>query len=166
MIRVAILLCLALPVQAQTVDPVPYRAQLDACLVGPKASPEDHRACIGQVSATCMEVTGSSTAEMSDCIGMEIGLWDDLLNAEWPRHRRAAQASDTAMRAAGSTAFTDADDLLLTAQRAWIVFRDADCAAAGARFTNGTMAILVRGSCRLDHTANRVLDLRAQWEAY
>lgn len=166
MIRVAVLLCLALPAHAQTVDPAPYRAGFEACLAQPQTSQEEHRACVGQVSATCMEDTGYSTAEMSGCIGLEIRLWDDLLNAEWPRHRDVAKGLGDAGKQTGDTALTDPDDLLLTAQRAWIAYRDADCAAAGARFTGGTMAILVRGSCRLDHTANRVLDLRAQWEAY
>ena len=163
MIRVLLLLAMSFAARAdaQTADPAPYHAAFDSCLAQPDA---DHAACIGDVSATCMEAEegGYSTYGMVSCVMMENGLWDEVLNADWPRHRALAKRQD----AAEMPEFRQADEKLLAAQRAWIAFRDADCAAAAARWGSGSMRQTAYAGCLLNHTAQRVLDLRAQWETF
>lgn len=48
----------------------------------------------------------------------------------------------------------DAKAALLKAQRAWIAFRDADCATASA-LSGGTIHPIVVQNCYLEHTARR-----------
>lgn len=168
MIRALALLVLAVPAVAQTVDPTPYRAVVDACLAQPAASDAQMRSCIGEVASLCMvrEDGGDTTFGMTSCTRMENTLWDDVLNADWPGHRAAARSVDAVERGSSTGDLGVAEERLLTAQRAWLAFRDADCAAAAARWGAGTMRHIEHAACFLDHTANRVIDLRAQWEMY
>ncbi|WP_179378440.1 lysozyme inhibitor LprI family protein [Jannaschia marina] len=156
----ALLLALAAPAAAQPADPAPYRAAFDACAAG-----EAPRDCIGDTAQVCMEAEegGYTTLGMTGCTMMEQGLWDEVLNAEWPGHRAAAQAQDEAERPYFDGQFSKADERLLAAQRAWIAFRDADCSAAGASWGSGSMRHIEYAGCSLHHTAERVLDLRALW---
>lgn len=138
------------------------------CLSRPDATPAEAYDCIGKVAQACMEEEegGFSTYGMTACMMMENGLWDNILNAEWQVHMAAARAQDEAERPYHDGAFADAKERLLAAQRAWIAFRDADCSAASASWGSGSMRHIEFASCMLDHTARRVLTLRAQWEKF
>ena len=85
--------------------------------------------------------SGQSTAGMIDCIGTELEAQDARLNRaykaalkrlELPRQKAALQK----------------------AQRAWIPFRDADCASLYDQDW-GTISRVEAASCVLDHTARR-----------
>ena len=91
--------------------------------------------------------SGQSTAGMIDCIGAELKIQDARLN----RSYQAAQKRMTLPRQ--KTALTKA-------QRAWIAFRDADCAS---RYDAdwGTMSRIAANSCVLDRTAERADELDA-----
>ncbi|SDZ04563.1 Protein of unknown function [Jannaschia faecimaris] len=168
MIRAATLLLLATPGWAQSADPEPYRMAFDACLGRPDAEPGELRDCIGKIATACMKADegGQTTLGMSGCTMMENGLWDEVLNSDWPRHRAAAKALDEAERPYFDGVFSHADETLVAAQRAWVAFRDADCTAAAASWGSGSMRHIEYASCMLDHTATRVLDLRSRWEQF
>ena len=89
--------------------------------------------------------SGQSTAGMIDCIGTEWEAQDARLNRaykgalkrlELPRQKAALQK----------------------AQRAWIAFRDADCASLYDQDW-GTISRVEAASCRLDRTARRADEL-------
>lgn len=57
-----------------------------------------------------------------------------------------------------------AGDALRDAQRAWITYRDAACAAEGWLFHGGSMEPLIVHSCMENLTRRRTEDLRALYE--
>ncbi len=91
--------------------------------------------------------SGQSTAGMIGCIGAELKLQDARLN----RAYQAAQKRMTLPRQKAA---------LTKAQRAWIAFRDADCAS---RYDAawGTLSRIEANSCVLDRTADRADELEA-----
>lgn len=103
---------------------------------------------------TCLDSEeGSSTKGMIDCIGAELKVQDAALNAAY----RKLVADRTPDQKAG----------LLKAQRAWIAFRDADCAA---RYSPdwGTISAITANMCVLQRTVERTLELEAfdpDWSA-
>ena len=95
------------------------------------ADPIDDKACDG------------STYEMVDCINAKTEAWDKRLNAAY------------------QTALKDAEpqqrELLRSAQRAWIKFRDANCAYIGAE--QGTIARVDAAECLRGMTEARAREL-------
>lgn len=85
--------------------------------------------------------SGQSTAGMIGCVAAELKVQDARLN----RAYQAAQKRMTLPRQKAA---------LQKAQRAWIAFRDADC-AAHLDADWGTISQVEAASCRLDHTARR-----------
>lgn len=87
---------------------------------------------------------GQSTMGTVQCIGAELKGQDAALNAAY----RALVADMTSDQKAG----------LQKAQRAWIAFRDADCAA---RYSPdwGTMSTLDANFCVLRRTVERTIEL-------
>jgi len=84
----------------------------------------------------------SNTYGMLKCGDAEMAFQDARLNKAYK-----ADMADMAQNPAGKAA-------LLKAQRAWIVFRDADCATIRA-VSGGTIASIYVQSCYLEHTARR-----------
>jgi len=93
----------------------------------------------------CMRKS-ASTLDMIDCAGRENDRWDARLN-------RALQAR--------MTSFNDRQrGALKRAQRAWMAFRDADCAA----FEDddwGTISKIDASQCILRRTVERTIELEA-----
>jgi len=131
-------------------------ARLDACL----AAAADRAAaldCRHIVHDACLAASGSATTiAMAECLHAETQAWDDRLNALWPQVLAQARARDAADRGGGGAH----EDALRAAQRAWIGFRDAECAWEYQRWSAGTLRVLFAGSCRLEMTAARVIDFR------
>lgn len=86
--------------------------------------------------------SGQSTYGMLQCGDAEIGVQDARLNKAYK-----ADMADMADGSAGKAA-------LLKAQRAWIAFRDADCASV-REVRGGTIAAIYMQNCYLEHTARR-----------
>lgn len=105
----------------------------------PKLTPA-YQKCLAALS-------GQSSAGMIDCIGAELKIQDARLN----RSYQAAQKRMTLPRQKAA---------LTKAQRAWIAFRDADCAS---RYDAawGTISRIEANSCVLDRTAQRIEELDA-----
>jgi uncharacterized protein YecT (DUF1311 family) len=126
-------------------------ATIDACLQKEREANRSGRDCIGRVSDPCLKLEGhDSTTEMVQCVDTETKAWDDLLNADYQR----------VLNAVGDKA----KEAIRQAERAWIALRDADCGVPYEIYEGGTMARLGGASCLLDHTAERVLQLRIWYE--
>lgn len=96
------------------------------------------------VSADC---PGRTQAEMNRCAHDAYLAADAELNDVWP----AAKAS---MDRVGT------GDLLLDAQRKWIAFRDAACAAEASPYAGGSIQPQILATCLTRLTQRRIEDLR------
>ena len=99
----------------------------------------------------CLErPEGQSTAGMIGCIGQELEIQDKALNAAYAK------------------AMADLNDRqkarLRAAQRAWVAFRDADCASRQDEDW-GTLSRITANACMLRRTAERTIDLENYPEA-
>ncbi|PIB93719.1 lysozyme inhibitor LprI family protein [Caulobacter sp. FWC2] len=91
---------------------------------------------------------GQNTPGLVKCALAELKVQDARLNR--------AYTADMA----GLAQNPDAKAALLKAQRAWIAFRDADCATVRA-LSGGTISPFYAASCELKHTARRAQALEA-----
>ena len=89
--------------------------------------------------------TLQTTVDIVECLSDLHDIWDGRLNSGY----REAMEFLPASRRAG----------LQEAQRAWIAFRDADCAFPDV-LIRGSLARIYGPSCLSDHTMRRVVDLR------
>ncbi|ANB34347.1 uncharacterized protein YecT (DUF1311 family) [Rhodovulum sulfidophilum] len=105
-------------------------------------------ACGGLPGTALAACPGNTQLEINDCAASAYRDADAQLNAVWPAARAAAAASG-------------ADGLLLDAQRKWIAFRDAACAAEAAQYRGGSIQPLVHADCLRRLTDRRTADLRA-----
>lgn len=158
-------LLLATPATAQAPDGAPWQQSFDECVHGMDSAP-DMAACKGQVARLCMDETegGHTTFGMTGCQAMEKNLWDDLLNADWRGHRQMATEDDASEREFFGDQYSDRLENLIKAQRAWIAFRDAECALVWANWGSGSMRYTAASACELDMTADRVITLRQMTE--
>lgn len=142
-------LCLALVLTL----PLPAAAQVVACL-----NAGGGEQCIGQMSQTCMatRADGQTTVGMTQCVQDETAAWDAELNAAYQKVRSAFREQD----ASGDVGPTPRADALLDAQRAWIAFRDAECALQYARWGMGSMRNIAAANCMMTFTAERTIELR------
>lgn len=119
-------------------------------------------ACIGALSDACQTGTagGSTTLGITECAMRETAAWDVLLNEEYRAVRAGAKAADAA-EAQHFPEFARRVISLRDAQRAWIAFRDAECALAYAEWGSGSMRGIAAAHCQLEMTAERTFTLRA-----
>ena len=131
------------------------------------ADAEAKAACLGRMSAACMETEegGETTLGMTFCLGAEADAWDSYLNVEYAETRAWARAADKD-EAAYFPEFAVRAETLLEAQRAWIAFRDAECALEYAQWGAGSMRNIAHATCRMQMTAERTLDLRRMRESF
>lgn len=151
----------AAPVQAQEELTARYRADADACYAG-GADAGNLEGCNGLLSQACMEREpgGMSNLGMARCVRAEALWWDEWLNTEYQRAMAVLREADAGDRVQFPEYAVRAERLR-NAQRAWIAFRDADCAAQYALPGAGSMRILFDTGCVLDRTYERVTDLIA-----
>ena len=89
---------------------------------------------------------GQSTLGMIDCAGAELKLQDARLNAAYRKTMASLNARQKAK--------------LQTAQRAWVAFRDAECASYEDEDW-GTISRINASACVLRMTVQRTIDLEA-----
>lgn len=107
-------------------------------------------ACVGYAAKACeAQPGGQTTLGMSQCLQAEAGAWDKLLNIHYGKLR-------TQYRQQGG----DLAGQLLKAQRAWIAFRDAQCALEYSSWGNGSMRTIAAADCLMRMTATRTIELR------
>jgi uncharacterized protein YecT (DUF1311 family) len=121
------------------------------------------RACIGAFAQSCMAESpgGDTTVGMTACTLAEAGAWDRILNETFgdlvlQSHALAAGEDQAGVPPAPR------EQLLRAAQRAWVAFRDADCAQEVAMWGEGSMRQIAGAYCALDRTAQRTFELRAK----
>tara|TARA_R110000787_G_scaffold242260_2_gene348380 strand:- start:473 stop:955 length:483 start_codon:yes stop_codon:yes gene_type:complete len=141
----------AFPASAQDADP----AVVESCFVGATAG-ETTPSCIGQAANECQMRGYTTTLGITQCIQAETQEWDVLLNREYKATRADFANRDNALSANS----LDLTDQLLKAQRAWIAFRDAECALAYARWQDGSIRSVVHANCMMVMTASRAIELR------
>ena len=149
----------ALPVQAgQLQDDADA---LESCVV--TAWPRNVLAlCTGIVTDPCQaEPGGQTTQGMNQCLAREADAWDVVLERQFPRLMTRAREVDAANQSA-VPALDSAAETLRSAQRAWIVFRDAECRHNYAIWGMGSFRAIAHSACRLDLTARRVVDYHAR----
>lgn len=105
--------------------------------------------CLGAASNLCQDQGFDTTQGIAGCIQAETVVWDDLLNTEYKSTRAFLGSQDPALQ-----------DSLLEAQRAWIGFRDAECALDYARWQGGSIRSIVFANCMMTMTPRRTLELR------
>jgi len=153
------LILTAIPAQA---DPLQDNADaLESCMV--TAWPRDVLGlCIGIVANPCQQAPeGGTTQGMNQCLAREADAWDAVLNRLWPKMMTRSREVDAANETEG-LALDTAAETLLSAQRAWIVFRDAECRHNYASWGLGSFRTVAHSACRLDLTARRVVDFHAR----
>ncbi len=122
--------------------------------------------CVGRVSEPCQaEAGGATTLGITGCEQREAAAWDVLLNEEYRATRAWAEAADRA-EAEYAPEFAVMAEALRDAQRAWIAYRDAECALDYARWGSGSMRHVAAAGCVLDMTAARAVELRDMREEY
>ena len=157
---VALLALLAFPATATEHEVAQYGPLLDKCYAA--ADTEDaRRACMGQMAQTCMDSQegGHSTLGMTSCLNAEADVWDKFLNVEYKATMAAFRAMDED-EAEYFPEFANRAEKLRDAQRAWIAFRDGECALAYAMWGSGSMRNIAYTDCRMQMTAKRAMELR------
>ena len=144
------LVCLAVSAQSQSQEAATYGKALLQCY----SSEGDKLACIGRAAEACMarEVDGDTTVGVVRCTAAETEIWDEQLNGEYKITRgfyAAMDSEDDGRRV----------DALLQAQRAWIAFRDAECAMEYASWGNGSIRSIAGAGCLMSLTAERTMRL-------
>lgn len=151
------LLAITSPVSAE--EPWLYGPMVTDCYAR-GAAEGGAESCIGDAAQACMESEegGYSTAGMANCVLAERDVWDGLLNAVYGQARDAARLRDAAYQSSDPQ-FAKSAESLLAAQRAWISFRDANCAMQRDVWGNGSMRVTASAGCHMQMTAERTLEL-------
>ncbi len=158
----ALLLALLLPGAALAEAPYDgFMGGVDACFASD--TPES---CFGAGAAACFDGApdGQTTVGMMFCLLAEANAWDRILNAEYAGARAAARAADDIERA-NFPEYAVRADQVQAAQRAWIAFRDADCAMEYGIWGAGSMRQISGADCQLQMTARRAVDLHGYRQA-
>lgn len=118
------------------------------------ASDSDKLACLGRTAEACMarEDDGETTAGSVNCLSAKTEIWDGKLNDEYKVTRSfyaGLDGDDDGLRVKA----------LSTAQRAWIAFRDAECALEYSAWGKGSIRSIVGADCLMSLTAERTVRL-------
>lgn len=117
----------------------------------------DEKNCVGAIARICMAAPGgTSTAGAVECFSREQLAWDVLLNERYKRALAEAKRTDGRLPANGADSTAVA--ALRTAQRAWLVFRDAECARLYFLNIEGTFRSIASADCGNQLTALRAID--------
>ena len=156
----------ATPLFAQTALVDIYSAHLAQCYAqtdGPAAQTK----CIGALSTACIaeEEGGGTTLGISMCNNAEVEYWDILLNEEYRLTMDWAKSFDQEGKAY-IPEFTNRAKSLRAAQRAWIIFRDAECELDYAVWGASSMRHIAGTDCIKNLTARRTIELRQKREFF
>ena len=123
--------------------------------------------CIGESANLCMERTdgGQSTAGMVACMGAELEVWDQRLNAAYTELMAREKAEDKEMADLESSAPKQAP-ALLDMQRKWIAYRDARCDYIGAQWGGGSGTGPAVQGCYMVMTGKQALFLQRMLADY
>ncbi len=97
---------------------------------------------------------------MTRCAGLDFDKADAELNRIWPGLKKDAQEAD-AEAFEGNGGYLDA---LLASQRAWLAYRDAECALQGFEARGGSMEPMLVYACLAEKTTARIKELQGEDE--
>ena len=97
-----------------------------------------------------------TTADMSACARAELDAADTALNLAWKAALAHAEELDSYL----SEGEEKTADALLTAQRAWIDYRDGQCEGEGFYARGGSLEPLLVATCKARMTRERTEELR------
>lgn len=96
---------------------------------------------------------------MNQCSSLELGKADKALNKTWSEIRAAVKLIDENNKEYEPDEPSAAENLL-KAQRAWIEYRDGQCAAEAAQYAGGSIQPLIRNTCLAGMTNARTEELQ------
>jgi uncharacterized protein YecT (DUF1311 family) len=96
-------------------------------------------------------------ADMTICAGLDLADADTALNAQYQVTRKTLKERDAGV----STELKGGEEALIKAQRAWLSYRDAQCASVGFQARGGSMEPMRVSSCEADLTRKRTAELKA-----
>jgi uncharacterized protein YecT (DUF1311 family) len=102
-------------------------------------------------------------ADMNACAAIDFEAADAELNAVWSDVIAGAREMDAEIDRAFDQAPTS-EEVLREAQRAWIIFRDAQCTYEGHEARGGSMEAMIYNGCRARLTRERTAQLRPPTE--
>ncbi|MEE4538032.1 MAG: lysozyme inhibitor LprI family protein [Erythrobacter sp.] len=108
-------------------------------------------------------------SDMNICAHREYLEADAELNAQWRETREHMRRSDTNAQDHIDPARDDRPgyfETLLTAQRAWIAYRDAHCRSEGYYARGGSLEPLLVSTCKTQLTRERTQQLRELTEGF
>ena len=100
-----------------------------------------------------------SQMDMNFCAEIDFERADADLNAAWREAIAGARAADRDIDRQSDQRATD-EAKLREAQRAWLIFRDAQCTVEGYGERGGSMEPMVYNACRARITRERTAQLR------
>lgn len=116
--------------------------------------------CIGKISVPCKAKPEAQTTDASlACVDRETEAWDALLSERYDVELTASTTLDTDLKAVPGAVFQPVAESLITAQRAWEAFRDAECQRRYNLFQSGSYRLDAQAECLMELTAARALDI-------
>ena len=110
-------------------------------------------ACVRDAASACQQLPfGDDTPGITQCLMLEAGVWDELMEAELENLRARLVAAG---QENGMTRQLDAVALLDVAQAEWRGYRDAQCSFERAYYGMGSFRSVAAAGCRLELTALR-----------
>lgn len=114
-------------------------------------------ACVAVHAEINTEVCGETTPEINACVQRKLEKADQVLNVIYGVVIKELSAGTDDP----NTLFNDERKrTLISAERAWAKFKDAQCAAAFALVSPGTAAPAIEGQCMIDLIHERIQFLR------
>lgn len=95
-------------------------------------------------------------ADMTICAGRDLADADKALNLQYQATRKALKEREADV----SAEFKGGEDALVKAQRAWLSYRDAQCASVGFQARGGSMEPMLISACEADLTRKRTAELK------
>lgn len=134
-----------------------------ACLSAADRDPAVERACAGVAAEACVEGlrAEAEAGALAACSADEAAGWERVvatLTDEIVALLRF-QAAEAGATDQGAATPGLEETLLVEAQTAWALFREADCAQEAAHWGEDAMRDVAMADCRLDRAASRALEL-------
>lgn len=139
--------------------PAEVTERVETCIADLGFGTAAQAACVGIIYSACPGGAGS-TNDMANCSRMERNYWDARLNRVYGELRDLWSRQDAEERGYNEDAVQLAP-MLLTAQRAWIKYRDESCSMQRNLFRGGTMGRITAADCMNSMTAARAMELES-----
>ncbi len=113
--------------------------------------------CFSFLTVTALSVLTSHPAVALDCANTSVT--SEMIECADKDYRAADQSLNKAYSAFKKSQDEKGNELLLNAQRAWLKFRDANCALSADQARGGTLAPVLEIGCLASMTKDRTKEL-------